>query len=62
MKGHKKVIKFLKDKNLSLVNRKKSLVVCNDSEIVWVAGHQLSDKYKIKDNSKKIVKLNFFRN
>ena len=62
MKGHKKVIKFLKDKNLSLVNRKKSLVVCNDSEIVWVAGHQLSDRYKIKDNSKKIVKLNFFRN
>ena len=62
MKGHKKVIKFLKDKNLSLINRKKSLVVCNDSEIIWVAGHQLSEKYKIRENSKKIVKLNFFRN
>lgn len=62
MKGNKKVMKFLKDKNLSLINRKQSLVVCNNDEIIWVAGHQLSEKYKIKENSVKIVKLNFFRN
>ena len=62
MKGNKKVIKFLKDKKLSLIKRKQSLVICNDDEIIWVAGHQLSEKYKIKENSVKIVKLNFFRN
>ena len=62
MKGNKKVMKFLKDKKLSLINRKQSLVICNDDEIIWVAGHQLSEKYKIKENSVKIVKLNFFRN
>ncbi len=62
MKGNKKVMKFLKDKKLSLINRKQSLVICNDNEIIWVAGHQLSEKYKIKENSVKIVKLNFFRN
>lgn len=62
MNGKKKVIKFLKDKNLSFFNRKESLVVCNQDEIIWVAGYQLSEKYKIHKNSVKIAKLNFSRN
>jgi len=62
MKGNKKVSKFLKDKNLSFIKRKESLVVCNQDEIIWVAGYQLSEKYKIHKNSIKIAKLNFSRN
>ena len=62
MSGNKKVAKFLKDKNLSFLKRKESLVVCNQDEIIWVAGYQLSEKYKIHENSVKIVKLNFSRN
>ena len=62
MKGNKKVSKFLKDKNLSFIKRKESLVVCNQDEIIWVAGYQLSEKYKIHKNSVKIAKLNFSRN
>ena len=62
MKDSKKVNKFLKDKKISSFKRNQSLVVCNNEEIVWVAGHQLSDKYKINQNSKKIAKLNFLRN
>ena len=62
MSGKKKVVKFLKDKKLSMIKRKQSLVVCNDNDIVWVAGHQLSEKYKIHKNTTKTAKLNFFRN
>ena len=62
MKGKKKVVKFLKDKNLSMIKRKESLVVCNQDEIIWVAGYQLSDKYKIHKDSIKVAKLNFYRN
>jgi tRNA(Ile)-lysidine synthase len=62
MKDSKKVNKFLKDKKISSFKRNQSLVVCNNEEIIWVAGHQLSDKYKIDQNSKKIAKLNFLRN
>ena len=62
MSGNKKVTKFLKDKNLSFLKRKESLVVCNQDEIIWVAGYQLSEKYKIHKNSVKIAKLNFSRN
>jgi len=62
MSGNKKVAKFLKDKNLSFLKRKESLVVCNQDEIIWVAGYQLSEKYKIHKNSVKIAKLNFSRN
>ncbi len=62
MRGKKKVDKFLKDKNLSMIKRKESLVVCNQDEIIWVAGYQLSDKYKIHKDSIKVAKLNFYRN
>jgi len=62
MSGNKKVAKFLKDKNLSFLKRKESLVVCNQDEIIWVAGYQISEKYKIHKNSVKIAKLNFSRN
>ena len=62
MKGSKKVNKFLKDKKISSFKRNQSLVVCNKEEIIWVAGHQLSDKYKINQNSTKFAKLNFLRN
>ena len=62
MSGNKKVAKFLKDKNLSFLKRKESLVICNQDEIIWVAGYQLSEKYKIHKNSVKIAKLNFSRN
>ena len=62
MRGKKKVVKFLKDKNLSMIKRKESLVVCNQDEIIWVAGYQLSDKYKIHKDSVKVAKLNFYRN
>tara|TARA_Y200000002_G_scaffold369688_1_gene364182 strand:- start:24 stop:1349 length:1326 start_codon:yes stop_codon:yes gene_type:complete len=62
MNGNKKVVKFLKDKNLSFFKRKESLVVCNQDEIIWVAGYQISEKYKIHKNSVKIAKLNFSRN
>ena len=62
MSGNKKVAKFLKDKNLSFLKRKESLVICNQDEIIWVAGYQLSEKYKIHKISVKIAKLNFSRN
>ena len=62
MNGKKKVKKYLKDRNLSFLNRKESLVVCNEDDIIWVAGYHLSEKYKIHKNSVKIAKLNFFRN
>ena len=62
MNGKKKVKKYLKDKNLSFLKRKESLVVCNEDDIIWVAGYHLSEKYKIHKNSVKIAKLNFYRN
>ena len=62
MNGKKKVSKFLNDKKISYVDKKNTFVVCNGTEIVWVAGHQLSNNYRLSKNSKKIAKLNFYRN
>ena len=51
-----------RDEVLSIMNEPLFVAYGDNDEIIWVAGQQLSEKYKIKENSVKIVKLNFFRN
>ena len=62
MNGKKKVSKYLVDNKISFLDKKNTFVVCNGEDIVWVAGHQISNNYKLSENSKKIAKLNFYRN
>jgi len=62
MNGKKKVSKYLVDNKISFLDKKNTFVVCNGEDIVWVAGHQISNNYKLSKNSKKIAKLNFYRN
>ena len=62
MNGKKKVSKYLVDNKISFLDKKNTFVVCNGEDIVWVAGHQISNNYKLSKNTKKIAKLNFYRN
>ena len=58
MNGKRK-LKIFKRQKFILLKEKESLVVCNEDDIIWVAGYHLSEKYKIHKNSVKIAKLNF---
>ena len=59
--GTKKVTQYLTDQKVSAIEKTKTIAICNKEDIVWVAGKQISDNYKLKKNSKLIAKLNFFR-
>ena len=57
MKGTKKISDVLTDLKISTVNRKSQLVLVNKDQVVWIIGKRISEKYKITEKTKKIVKL-----
>ncbi len=59
MSGKKKLGKYLKDEKLSLLDREKVLLLRNKNEIVWVIDHRLDERYKVTQNTKKIIKISF---
>ena len=61
LSGTKRVNQYLTDQKVSAIEKAKTIAICNKEDIVWVAGRQINDHYKLKKNSKLIAKLNFFR-
>ena len=61
LSGTKKVNQYLTDQKVSAFEKIKTIAICNEKEIVWVAGKQISNNYKLTKNSKLIAKLNFFK-
>jgi len=61
LSGTKKVSQYLTDQKVSAFEKSKTIAICNEKDIVWVAGKQISNNYKLTKNSKLIAKLNFFR-
>lgn len=57
LKGTKKVSDFLTDCKISTLKRKKSLLLLNNNEIVWVINNRIDEKYKITKETKRIIKL-----
>jgi hypothetical protein len=51
----------LTDQKVSSIDKDKTLAVCNEKDIVWLAGKQISNNYKLTKKSKLIAKLNFLR-
>ena len=61
LSGTKRVNQYLTDQKVSSIDKKKTIAVCNEKDIVWVAGKQISNNYKLTKKSKLIAKLNFLR-
>lgn len=59
MKSKKKLSDFLIDLKIPLNEKEKVKVVLSGSEIIWVAGYRINDKYKITPETKKIYILEF---
>lgn len=57
MKGKKKISKFYKDLKLSLIDKENAWLVCSGNDVVWVLGHRMDDRFKLKQNSISIYKL-----
>lgn len=57
MEGHKKLKDFFIDEKVPLRKRDKIPLVCNNGEIMWVAGYRISEKYKVDQQTTEILRM-----
>jgi len=57
MQGKKKLSKFFKDEKMSILDKEKIWLLCSENNIVWVIGKRLDNRYKIKDTTTNILKI-----
>lgn len=58
MSGKKKLSKFFKDEKLSLFGKQKIWLLCNaDNQIIWVVNHRMDERFRIQEDTKKIIKI-----
>lgn len=57
MENQVKVSDFLTNQKISFLERPNVLVLCSKNDIIWLIGKRINDKFKITENTKKILKL-----
>ncbi len=57
MKGKKKLSKFFKDEKIPLNEKEKIWLLLNGEKIVWVIGYRMDDRFKVTENTKRILKI-----
>ncbi|WP_179320047.1 tRNA lysidine(34) synthetase TilS [Winogradskyella helgolandensis] len=57
MTGKKKVGKYLKDEKTSLVEKENTWVLTSDNNVIWVVGKRGDERFKVKANTKSILKF-----
>jgi len=55
--GTKKLKEFMIDNKIPRDIRDKILLLAKEREIIWVIGYRISDKFKVTENTKSILKL-----
>ena len=58
MQGNKKLSDFFIDEKFSLIEKDNTFVMVSGTDIVWVIGHRISEKYKVKQNCKSTYLFN----
>ena len=57
MNSFKKISDFLNEQKVPSLQKKEQFVLINNSDIVWVVGLRIDNRYKIKNETKKVCKL-----
>jgi tRNA(Ile)-lysidine synthase len=57
MKGTKKISKFFKDEKFSQFGKENTWLLCSNEDIVWVIGSRMDERFKIKDTTTNIIKI-----
>ncbi len=59
MRGKKKLSKYFKDEKYSLLDKENAWVLCSDQEIVWLVGKRMDNRFKVAENTKKIIQIEY---
>jgi tRNA(Ile)-lysidine synthase len=57
MKGRKKLSDFWIDRKVPQSKRKNIPLVLKDDQIVWIAGHEIDDRFKVTSKTSKILRI-----
>ncbi|MCD2259173.1 tRNA lysidine(34) synthetase TilS [Psychroserpens luteolus] len=57
MTGKKKLSKYFKDEKLSLVDKENTWLLCSDNAIVWIVGMRADSRFKVTDQTRRILKI-----
>ncbi len=58
MRGRKKLSDFFVQQKINVFDKKNTPIVVNgNGDILWVAGHRIDDRYKITENTQKVLTL-----
>ena len=53
----KKISDYFIDQKFSIPQKEKAWLLCSGEDIVWVVGHRLDERYKLRPESKSILKI-----
>lgn len=57
--GTKKLKEYLIDHKIPREIRSKLPLIAKNNEILWIVGYKISDKFKVTENTKKVLKLKY---
>ncbi len=57
MKGKKKLSKYFKDEKLSILAKERVWLLCSGKEIVWIINYRADNRFKLKPQTKQILKI-----
>ena len=57
MKGKKLLSDFFIDEKINDFDKKQIPLLCNNHQIMWIAGYRLDERYKVSDATKKILRV-----
>jgi tRNA(Ile)-lysidine synthase len=57
MKGKKMLSDFFIDEKINGFQKKETPILCSKGQIIWIAGHRLDDRYKVKETTTSILRV-----
>ena len=56
MTGKKKLSKYFKDEKYSLLDKENIWLLCSGTDIIWIIGKRMDNRFKLSDKTKTILK------
>ena len=60
MSGRKKLSDYFSDQKFSILEKEKTLLLCCGEEIIWIIGKRIDNRFRIDNNTKCALVINFF--